>query len=232
MKTITLIKYIFLGIGICLLLGAGLLAQNTHSFLNNAILTEGTVIDLVESSHDDSTVYQPVISFQDQQAEVIEFKSSSGSNPPSYLPGDKVEVLYETDNPEGASINSFFSLWGGAVIVAGIGAVFALIGGGIAITTFLKARSDNQLLLHGQAIETQFQSIELNESISVNGQHPYCIITHWLNPETSELHIFKSNNLWFDPSDYITTRTIKVMISPGNPKKYYLDTSFLPKQAA
>lgn len=229
MKTIILIKYTFLGIGLCMLLAAGLLFQNTRSFLNSAILTEGTVIDLVESSPNDTTVYQPIISFQDQKGEAIEFKSTVGNNPPSYLPGDKVELIYEADNPEGASINNFFSLWGGALIVAGIGAVFTLMGLGIMLTTFLKARNDSYLLRHGTPIETQFQSIKLNESISVNGQHPYCIISHWLNPETSELHIFKSDNLWFDPSEHIKNGLITVFIDKQKPHKYYLDTSFLPK---
>lgn len=231
MKTLNLIKYIFLGIGICLLLGAGLSFQNTRSFLNSAILTEGTVIDLVESSPNDTTVYQPVISFQDQKGDAIEFKSTTGSNPPSYLPGDKVEVIYEADNPEGASINSFFSLWGGALIVGGIGVIFVVMGFGIVLATFLKTHNDNYLIQHGTPIETQFQSIELNESISVNGQHPFCIISHWLNPDTSELHIFKSNNLWFDPSEHIKNRLITVYIDKDKPHKYYVDTSFLPKSS-
>lgn len=231
MKTLTLIKYIFLSVGLCLLLVASLLYQNTHAFLTSARLTEGTVIDLVESSTKDSTVYQPIISFQDQNGDAFEFKSTSGSNPPGYLPGDKVEVLYEADNPEGASINSFFSLWGGTVIVASLGGVFFLIGGGILLFTFLKARSDNYLRLHGTRIETQFQSIELNESVSANGQHPYCVISHWFDPETSEIQIFKSDNLWIDPSDHIKSRFITVFIDKKKPHKYYMDTSFLPKSA-
>jgi hypothetical protein len=33
------------------------------------------------------------------KGETIEFVSSSGSSPPSELPGDRVEVLYDPDDP-------------------------------------------------------------------------------------------------------------------------------------
>ena len=63
----------------------------------------------------------------------------------------------------------------------------------------------------------------------VNGAHPFRIVTQWRNPETSKLHVFRSDNLWFDPSEHIKTQTITVFIDQGNPKKYFVDVSFIPK---
>jgi hypothetical protein len=138
-------------------------------------------------------------------------------------------VLYQAARPSDAKINEFFSLWGAALILAGIGTVFFLVGAGIIVFIALKGRQDEILKTSGVAIETQYQSVEQNTALSVNGKHPFWVLTQWQNPATFDIHIFKSNNLWFDPSAYIKQETIRVFIAQGNPAKYYVDLSFLPK---
>jgi hypothetical protein len=59
----------------------------------------------------------------------------------------------------------------------------------------------------------------------------YRICAQWTNPVTSEIHIFNSENIWFDPADHINTDEVTVLIERDNPKKYYVDISFLPKVA-
>ncbi|MDX3775717.1 DUF3592 domain-containing protein [Chromatiaceae bacterium AAb-1] len=231
MKVIAIVKYAFTLVGIGMLIGSLFMYRSTSSFLEEAVKAEGTVVELVRSRSGDSTTYQPVVQFTAQHGQPIEFISSTGSNPPSYSEGQNVEVLYRAGEPQNARISGFFSLWGGAVILGGIGGVFFLIGAGIILVSLLKTRKDEFLKTHGIPIETEYQSVELNTALSVNGKHPFRVLSHWQNPSTSDLHIFKSNNLWFDPSNYIKDKKITVFIEPGNPKKYYVDLSFLPKLA-
>ncbi len=231
MKVIAIIKYLFTLIGAAMLAGAFFWYGSTSNFLKEAVKAEGAVVELVRSQSSDSTTYRPVVHFLSQDGRQIEFTSTSGSNPPSYTSGEKVEVLYLPSAPQDARINGFFSLWGGPVIVGGMGSLFFLIGAGIMLAGLFKGRSDDKLRLHGTPVSTQFQSVEQNRSLSVNGRHPFRIFTQWHNPATSELHIFQSNNLWFDPSDHINQQQITVFIDAANPKKYLVDLSFLPKLA-
>lgn len=231
MKTLAIVKYVFALIGIGMLVGAFFLYESTSTFLDGATRADGTVVDLVRSRSSDSTTYKPVVHFTTQTGEMVEFISSTGSNPPSYSKGEKVEVLYLPAKPQNAKINSFFSLWGGAVIVGGLGSVFFLIGAGIILVTILKGRRDEYLKRHGMRIDTEFLSVDINKALTVNGRHPFRILTQWQNPSTSEVHIFESNNLWFDPSSYIKDKRITVFIERNNPRKYYVDLSFLPKLA-
>lgn len=231
MKTITISKYVFTIVGVGLLIGALFLYQSASAFLAKATTADGTVVDLVRSRSSDSITYRPVVQFMNQKGEKIEFISSSGSNPPSYSKGEKVEVLYLPDEPQKAKINGFFSLWGAPVILGGLGGAFFLIGAGIIIVIMLKGRRDEYLKKKGMRIETDFQSVELNTSLSVNGRNPFRVLTQWQNPSTSEIHIFQSNNLWFDPTNHIKDNRITVFIERNNPKKYYVDLSFLPKIA-
>lgn len=231
MKALSIIKTVFTLAGIAMLVGAYFLFQNTQYFLKDALTAEGTVIELVRVRSSDSTTYKPVVTFKTQSGSMIEFASSTSSNPPAYSQGEIVEVLYQESSPEKARINGFFSLWGAPVILGGLGFVFFLVGFGIIFFGILKNRKTQYLKRHGIPITTKFQSVEINGSLEVNGRNPYQICSQWKNPATSELHIFLSENIWFDPTDHISGDKITVLIEQDNPSKYYVDISFLPNIA-
>jgi len=232
MKTIKLIKYLFAIIGLGMLVGSFFLFQNTVSFLDNAVKAQGVVIDLVRSRSSDSTTYAPTVRFTTAQGVMIEFTSGTSSNPPSYSRGEQVNVLYLESDPDDAKIDSFFSVWGAAVIVGVIGLVFFLVGLGIIMRGIRKAKTKQFLLERGVRINTQFQSVGRNTNTKVNGRHPYMITSQWQNPKTSKMHVFESDNIWFDPEEQIKSDTIMVFIDPKDPSRYYMDISFLPELAA
>ncbi|WP_199325799.1 DUF3592 domain-containing protein [Nodosilinea sp. FACHB-141] len=204
---------------------------NTNTFLKDAIKTEGTVIELIRSQSDDSVTYQPVVVFVSQEGEEIEFTSPSGSNPPSYSKGQAVEIFYLPNNPQKAEINEFFSLWGLPTILGALGSIFSTVGTGLLVVPMIKEREEKYLRQQGTPIEAKFKSIDVDTTVSVNGNHPFRIMTQWQNPSTTEIHVFKSSCLWYDPSEFMTGDSITVFIERENPKKYFVDLSFLPKLA-
>ena len=94
-----------------------------------------------------------------------------------------------------------------------------------------KTKMVEDLKKNGTRVNAEFQSVQLNTTLKVNGRNPYQILAQWQNPTTTEIHIFNSDNLWFDPTDYIKSDVIEVLVDMQNPKKYHVDTSFLPKIA-
>lgn len=227
---------------VVLLLGLGLLTggyftwKSTNSFLATAVKTEGKVIDLERESSKDSKgntsyTYYPQISFTTANNEDITFRGSSGSNPPSYSRGDIVEVLYDPKNPPNASINSFFSLWLGPIILGVLGGIITLVGFGIFKTSSKRAKDLAWLKRSGSRVQAKVNGVELNTSYKVNGRSPYMITSQWLNPSNNQMHTFQSDNIWFDPTQYVNRETIEVLIDPSNPSRYLVDTSFLPKKA-
>ncbi|MGW5100753.1 DUF3592 domain-containing protein [Streptomyces sp. NPDC004100] len=134
---------LFLGIGV-------VLAGVSVSFLSRAERASGTVVALEwrqshssgvsrKRRHSGPAAY-PVVSFTSKDGERHTFKSSTGSNPPAYEEGERVEVLYRADSPEDARIDGFLSLWLLPVIFGGIGALFAGIGTVIAVVMRKQAR--------------------------------------------------------------------------------------------
>jgi hypothetical protein len=120
-----------------------ILAGVSVSFLADAERARGTVVAL-EWRNDDSGASRktrendkpaayPVVEFTSADGTPRTFRSSTGSNPPSYEKGERVEVLYRADSPEDARINGFASLWLLPLIFGGIGLVIGGIGTAVAV---------------------------------------------------------------------------------------------------
>jgi hypothetical protein len=121
-------------------------------------------------------------------------------------------------------------MWGVTVFLAIFGVVFT----GLGIPFFwLGIRDDlneKRALSYTKEITADVKGVVHNTSISMNGRSPYQIEAQWLNPDTKELHVFKSKYIWYDPSDFVKDK-ITVKADPQNLKKYWMDVSGLPKKA-
>lgn len=120
-----------------------ILAGMSISFLADSERAKGTVVALKwgpgisdtsrRSRGSDEPVAYPVVEFTSADGTPRTFRSSTGSNPPSYDQGEQVEVLYRTGSPEDARINGFASLWLLPLIFGGIGLVLAGVGTAVAM---------------------------------------------------------------------------------------------------
>lgn len=231
MQKLGLIKFIFLGLGVAMLVGAGAAWVNTRSFIGRAVTVTGTVVELreVRDKDDDSSTYKPIVRFVAGNGSDITFESSFSSRPPAYDVGESVEVLYDPRDPGEARINGFGSLWFGSLILGILGTAFSAIGGGIMLAGRLGERKKSYLMAYGTSVQTDFQSVDRNTTIKVNGKHPWRIVSQWHNPETGKLRVFNSENLWFDPAKFVTTQQITVLLDPKDPRRYHMDLSFLPQ---
>lgn len=232
MKSFSIAKYLIVLAGAGMLLGAFAWHSSTRRFLAHASRAQGTVVAMLPhySNNNSSITYSPVVRFNDGSQDIV-FRSSSSSNPPSYNIGETVPVFYREANPYDAKIDSFFSLWGGSLILGVLGGVCLLVGGGMIYVPLQQARADDHLLHEGMPIQAQFQSVQFMSNIAVNGRNPYRVLAQWQDPKTSRVHVFASHNLWFDPTSFIKQKEIRVFIERGNPKNYYIDLSFLPALA-
>lgn len=232
-RTVSIIQAVFLAIGAAMLAGCAFWFVHEQRFLASAQRVEGTVTDLERhrSSSDHSSTWAPVVSYVTPDGRTREFVSSSSSNPPSYRRGERVQVLFDPNDPDHAAIEGFFSQWGGIVIVGGLGAVFFLIGGGMWLARRRRTARQAELRSRGRRIEARITSVELNEGFSVNGRHPYRILCQWQDPSTGRMHVFASDNIWYDPSEALDRDTATVFVDPADPGRYWVDTSFLPKLA-
>jgi cytochrome c-type biogenesis protein CcmH/NrfF len=120
---------------VCLVVGVRNFVR-TRRFVNQASSTTGRVTDVktrTRRSHTSSgprvsTYRYPVVRFQTQDGQSVEFESETGTNTFSQKPGEQVEVLYDPLRPEQARIKSFMMLWFGPLIFSVVGFFLLVFG--------------------------------------------------------------------------------------------------------
>lgn len=99
----------------------------------NRFVTRGDQADgiIVEMKKGPSKIskYHPRVRFQTKEGNIIEFAPGNGSNPPMYEVNDHVPVVYNSDYPDYAVINSFTEIWLGPVIYACLGLLLLIYSG-------------------------------------------------------------------------------------------------------
>ncbi|MEO8061321.1 MAG: DUF3592 domain-containing protein [Pseudomonadota bacterium] len=228
MKKFRWVVYVILGVGISVLALALVLANETRGFVAQAASAPGTVIELFEFRRKKgaSSNFRPVVKFAVPSGEEITFTSSYGSRPPAYQVGESVEVLYL---PGDARIKGFAPLWAGPLIVGGIGVAFTAVGLCILLLGRANARKAKYLMAYGTAIQTDVQGVVHNRNRKARGRHPWRITSQWLDPASSKMRVFESANLWFDPTKFMTSKQVTVLLDPKDSTRYHMDVSFLPE---
>lgn len=223
--------WLFPGIGAALLVGAAAIFVSGQRFEARALRAEGVVVRHVTSASDDGgSTYCPVVRFGDAEGRQTEFTGRLCSQPRADAVGDKVAVLYRADRPDDARIDAFMERWFAALVVGGIGGVFLLVGACIVVPMLRRRRTAAHLLTAGRPIQADVVEVVRDGSLKVNGRSPWRIHAQWQDPATRKLHLFESDMLWFDPTEFTGDR-VTVLIEPGNPERYWIDTGFLPEVA-
>ena len=235
MKLFKIVGGIFSIIGIGALIGVAVSIVSTNNFISNSLIANGRIVDIVTKTNRDSDgnatrSRYPVIQFQEKNGTTIEFESSSSTSGGISI-GENVEVRYLPENPKKAKISSsFMDVWGLSVFLGIFGVVFTGLGIPFFWLGIRDSINEKNALRYSKEITARIKEVVQNTSISMNGRCPFVIEAQWLNPDTNEIHIFKSKNFWYDPSEYLKDDII-VKMDPRNMKKYWMDVSFLPKKA-
>ena len=233
-KLVYILGFIFTGVGLLLTGTEIYIAATTVHFVATASRATGNVFEIKISSSRDTngdlnTYYSPEIEFTDDGGSTITFVSDVESSYESYSVGDTVPVIYDPANPHHANIDSFFRIWGTALMSGVMGVAFLFAGVGILIYLGIKSKRRQWLKQNGTIIQAEVISCDMNTSISVMGRHPYSIRAQYLDSDTRIVHVFESDPIWYDPSQFIKNKQVQVFVDPNNLKKYFIDLSDLPK---
>lgn len=199
---------------------------STNELVNEGIRTEGTVIDLQYRRDDEgSGTYAPVVEFLDENGQRQVYYSNSGSNPPGYDRGEKVDLYYQRGTPERAMIDSFTDRWMLPMITSLFTAVFGAIGYGILYVMLRRWQRIRWLKAHGAAIEAEFVDCWLDTSTRVNGRSPWRVEAKGLHPATDREEQFVSEQIWTNLASRMQGKTVRVLLDPSDARDHYVDLS-------
>jgi hypothetical protein len=85
-----------------------------------------------------------------------------------------------------------------------------------------------RLKASGIVTEATVSHLNHKTQIRVNGRSPYIIEADGVHPLTGTPQKFSSEWIWTDPHIELQNhKTVQIYIDPADPKKYYMDLSFL-----
>ena len=122
--------------------------------------------------------------------------------------GKTITLYYDKTNP-----NNIMNVTNQIVvyIFASIGVVFIMIPIIIWGFKYRKKKIILRLKESGITINAKIKDVKHNVNYQVNGRSPYNIICEWQGMD-GKTHIFKSENIWFDPSSIIILKAYQYML--------------------
>ncbi len=223
-----------LGMGV----GEFFILKNLFEFRSQAQVVTGEVTGYASSrGSKGGTMYTPLVQYRIPAPEGgsgarFEISGNVRSSSRGYDIGERVPVLYLPETPEQGRIDSFTEQWFLPLIFG----IFSTIFGGIALA-FLAAevrkRRMHAWLQHsGMTVQARINEVARNTNLKINGRSPWVIRAQWQHPVTRKIHVFQSENLWYDPSEYVDGRDqCPVRVDADDPSRYRVDIEWLPKQA-
>ena len=108
------------------------------------------------------------------------------------------------------------------LIFGGIGLLFFVLGLIFLIVVNRKMARNNKLLKEGNYVMAEIVEVSLNYNVTVNRRHPYIVRCRYQDMY-GNVNIFKSRDLFFDPTDLLKDQMVKVYVDGENYKHYYVD---------
>lgn len=208
-------------------IGAAVTWLNSVDLSNTGVQTTGIVTDLIRSSK--GSTQAPVVEFQLENGTKHTYTSNVFSSPPAYDLGERIALWYDPADPDVVVMDGL-DRWFAPLFLGVFFLIFGGIGYGGLIYQVLKKRDINWLKQNGTAVEAMLTGVDRDYSFKVNGVSPFVIQGQWLDRTTNKMYTFKSENIWYDPSEYVRGQTLRVLIDPAKPGLYYMDVSFLPEK--
>lgn len=140
--------------------------------------------------------------------------------------GDKINVWYDPAAPQKIDFGGSMRYEMRAVLIAAF--IFVLM-----MYFFIKYIIDDiakkNLLKTGMKIEADFVAVDRDERLKIAGQNPWIIRCSWTDNRNNQKYFFVTKPYTIDPAPYLNGRYhLDVYINPADPKKYFIDTSFMP----
>lgn len=167
-----------------------------------------------------------VVSFTALDGQSYSFNGASRLGRPAHVPGDSVQILYDSENPSRAKLSS--------QVKAGstLGFLFGLILLALAALLYYFNRKrkakKRKLFEDGIIVEALISDVTVDKKIKGNDdEHPIRIVAQWVDAEQKQSCQFTSAPVFKDYDPSLINETVKVVMVPDEPDTYHVDTTFL-----
>ena len=216
----------YMGLG--LFTGGLIWLISCFQFKDTAVEVPGTITEIIEYRDSDGEYHHRIYVAYEYNGEIFE-NISLDSYTSSMYEGDSVTLLCDPERPGKVKLASM--LYFGPSLLIGMGALFAVVGGGILATALSGAAKRKKIKNQGKILYATVEQISYNKSYTVNGIHPYVIYCTYRDDYRDVVYRFKSENLWSDPSVLFPVgSSIEVRVDEKDYSKYYVNVEAMDKK--
>jgi hypothetical protein len=221
-KVLYILGSVFLIIGVLLLIISGLVFAISQKFYSVAQTTEAIITDIVVTRDiDNGRNYDVYIDYEIDGTKYDDVRIKYYNS--SMDIGDTITVYYDPSNPSEVRMKM------GSVIVllvlVPIGVVFSIVGILLFSIAHRKKKKIEHLKETGRRIYVEVNGVVINNSTRINGKSPYRIECSWLDENTGKTYLYKSENIWFDPTNLVIGTQLPAYVDPNNLMDHYIDIS-------
>lgn len=219
---------IYLIIGLGLFVGGLAWLISCFHFRESAIEVPAVITEITKQRDSDGEYHYKVYISYEYSGEFFE-DIPINSYSSSMYEGQEITLYCDPEHPGKAKVSSMFYF--GPVLLIGLGTAFSVIGGVILIIYIKKTTRRKKIKTEGRILYATVEQIVYNESYSVNGSHPYVIYCTYGDNYKDVIYRFKSENLWYDPSDLFPVgSSIEVRVDEKDYSKYYVNVESMEKK--
>lgn len=221
-KVLYILGSVFLPIGVLILIIAGFVLANSQKFYSNAQTTEAIITDIVSTRDiDNGRNYDVYINYEIDGTKYDDVRLNYYNS--SMDIGDTITVYYDPSNPSKVRMKM------GSILVlfalVPIGVIFTFVGLLLFSIVYRKKKRVVRLKENGRRIYVEVNNVVVNNSTRINGKSPYRIECSWLDEKTGKTYLYKSENIWFDPTNLVIGTQLPAYVNPNNLKEHYIDIS-------
>jgi hypothetical protein len=226
-----IIALLLLALSLPLLLGAGYAVWSELAFRRIAVETDGRVVEMIREVGSSSNsgrrtaTYRPVFVFSPEGGKEVRAQGSFASNPPCCSVGERVRVRYDPARPESAAMVGFMQSWLVAMILGGIGVVFA----GIGLAMRRVGPTQGAVVPAAAPAQNTMTFAVPLVGLRRDGGMRWVLQARWADPRSGVQRLFESEPLPFDPVPQMRGMSaVNIAFDPGQPDgPYWMDLSFL-----
>lgn len=218
-KSIKTMMFIFLAIGICVIIGGIIFQVNNTRFLKTAEKADAKITDIITSYDSDGEANHNVnvrFMVNGEEYEGVLGEWNSGM----YI-GKTITVYYNPNNPN--QFRGGSSKFVGAIMIA-FGAIFAVIGAVPLINDKKRKNIKRDLEKNGIKLYAKINDIYKDINYSFNGRNPYVIECSC--EYGGKTYTFISEYIWANVKTIVDNENIselEVLINPQKPENYYVN---------
>ncbi len=126
---------VMMGLGLVLLLAAAATGWQAYRFASTADRAVGVVVRSAPDEPGDRSPGHPIIEFTTKDGHTVRAVQHSGASVPY---GTRLPIVYSPDNPEGATMASFWSIWAVPLVLFWLGLIL-FVGPVFGLRPYLRA---------------------------------------------------------------------------------------------